>query len=287
MTSSLRLRGSGTKKGKKIATRTPTRGTLDTLDAADDDDETPDDSSTLHPDIEVVSSSSGHASTISSSLPVHAPVPTTPLDASAGTREPSPTATDLEDLRTATDANRAALCDLGTDLHLLSDEFRQFRSDQRARDQAHQDATTRLTLQFESNSRAQSAKDDGHNASLAELSSSLRLFTETQEAKIDEMKTLLSNALLKIQGVASGDLDELAQHPPTPDALRSTPPLAGAPGADRFTHLPFGRGRPLRGSPQPHPRLTHPEAVGPSSYVPRRPITPSQPWLPPPARLAR
>ena len=49
--------------------------------------------------------------------------------------------------------------------------------------------TTRLTLQFESNSRAQSAKDDSHDASLAELSSSLRLFTETQEAKIDEMKT--------------------------------------------------------------------------------------------------
>ena len=31
MTSSLRLRGSGTKKGKKTATRTPTRGTFDTL----------------------------------------------------------------------------------------------------------------------------------------------------------------------------------------------------------------------------------------------------------------
>ena len=168
MTSSLRLRGSGTKKGKKTATRTPTRGTFDPLDTADDDDETPDDSSTLtstlHPDIEVVGSSSDHASTISPSLPVHAPVPTTPLDPSAGTREPSPTATDLEDLRTATDANRAALCHLGTDLHLLSDEFRQFRSDQRARDQAHQDATTRLTLQFESNSRVQSTKDDGHDA---------------------------------------------------------------------------------------------------------------------------
>ena len=263
VTSSLRLRGSGTKKGKKTATRTPTRGTFDT---ADDDDETPDDSSTLHPDIEVVGSSSDLASTISPSLPAHAPVPTTPLDPSAGTREPSPTATDLEDLRTATDANRAAPCDL----HLLSDEFRQFRSDQRARDQAHQDATTRLTLQFESNSRAQSVKDDGHDASLAELSSSLRLFTETQEAKIDEMKTLFSNALLKIQGVASGDRDELAQHPPTPDALRSTPPLAGAPGADRFTHLPFGRGRPLRGSPQPHPRLTRPEAAGLSSYARNR-----------------
>jgi hypothetical protein len=93
-------------------------------------------------------------------------VPTTPLDPSAGTRELSPTATDLEDLRTATDANRATLYDLGTDLHLLSDEFRQFRSDQRTRDQAHQDATTSLTLQFESNSRAQSAKDNGHDASL-------------------------------------------------------------------------------------------------------------------------
>ena len=55
-------------------------------------------------------------------------MPTTPLDPSAGTRELSPTATDLEDLRTATDANRATLYDLGTDLHLLSDEFRQFRS---------------------------------------------------------------------------------------------------------------------------------------------------------------
>jgi hypothetical protein len=39
----------GTKKGKKTATRTPTRGTFDPLDTADDDDETPDDSSTLHP----------------------------------------------------------------------------------------------------------------------------------------------------------------------------------------------------------------------------------------------
>jgi len=83
------------------------------------------------------------------------------------------------------------------------------------------------------------------------------------------MKTLFSNALLKIQGVASGDPDELAQHPPMPDALRSTPPLAGA-GADRFIHLPLGRGRPLRGSPQPHPRLTRPEAAGLSSYARNR-----------------
>jgi hypothetical protein len=44
-------------------------------------------------------SSSDHASTISPSLPVHAPVPTTPLDPSAGTHDPPPTATDLEDLR--------------------------------------------------------------------------------------------------------------------------------------------------------------------------------------------
>ena len=82
------------------------------------------------------------------------------------------------------------------------------------------------------------------------------------------MKTLFSNALLKIQGnITSGDPDNLAQHPPTPGAQELTQPLVGA-GANRFTHLPFGRGRPLRGSPQPHPRLTHPEAVGPSIYVP-------------------
>ena len=108
VTSSLRLRGSGTKKGKKIATRTPTRGTFDTLDAADDDDETPDDSSTLHPDIDAAGSSSDHASTSSPSLPVHTPVPTTPLDPSAGTHDPPPTAPDLKDLRAATDAVKAA-----------------------------------------------------------------------------------------------------------------------------------------------------------------------------------
>ena len=229
VTSSLRLRGSGTKKGKKIATRTPTRETLiDTLDTADDDDETPDDSSTLHPDIDAVGSSSDHASTISPSLPVHAPVPTTPLDTSAGTHDPPPTAPDLKDLRAATDAvkaatdaHRTAIYDLGTNLHVLSDEFHQFRSDQRARDQ-------HLTLQLESNARAQSAKDD---ASRAELSSSLRLFTETQETKINEMKTLFSNALLKIQGIASGDPDNLAQRPPTPGAQGLTQPLVGA-GAD-------------------------------------------------------
>jgi hypothetical protein len=152
VTSSLRLRGSGTKKGKKIATRTPTRGTFDTLDTADDDDEIPDDSSTLHPDIDAAGSSSDHASTSPPSLPVHAPVPTTSLDPSAGTHDPSPTAPDLKDLRAATDAvtaatdaHRTAIYDLGTDLHLLSDEFRQFRSDQRVRDQAHQDATTRTS----------------------------------------------------------------------------------------------------------------------------------------------
>ena len=85
------------------------------------------------------------------------------------------------------------------------------------------------------------------------------------------MKALFSNALLKIQGIASVDPDNLAQHPPTPGntpgAQGLTQPLVGA-GANRFSHLPFGRGRPLRGSPQPHPRLTHTEAVGPSSYVP-------------------
>jgi hypothetical protein len=166
VTSSLRLRGSGTKKGKKTTTRTPTRGTFDTLDTADDDDETPDDSSTLHPDIHAVGSSSDHARTISPSLPVHAPVPTTPLDTSAGTHDPPPTAPDLKDLRAATDAvkaatdaHRTAIYDLGTNLHVLSDEFHQFRSDQRARDQ-------HLTLQLESNARAQSAKDDASRAEL-------------------------------------------------------------------------------------------------------------------------
>ena len=59
----------------------------------------------------------------------------------------------------------------------------------------------------------------------------LRLFTETQETKIDEIKTLFSNALLKIQGIASGDPDNLAQHPPTPGAQGLTQPLVGA-GAD-------------------------------------------------------
>ena len=227
-TFSLRLRGSGTKKGKKTATCTPTRGTFDTLDTDhnDDDDKTPDDPSTPHPDIEELRA-----------------------------------ATDAN--KAATDAHQIALNDLGTNLRLLADEFRQFRSDQQAQDQTLQNTTARLATDLNSANHAQSTRDD---ASRAELSSSLRLFTETQEAKIDEMKTLFSNALLKIQGVASGDLDALAQHPPTPGALKPTQPLAGA-GADRFTHLPFGRGRPLRGSPQSHPRLTRPEAASLPSYA--------------------
>ena len=227
-TFSLRLRGSGTKKGKKTATCTPTRGTFDTLDTDhnDDDDKTPDDPSTPHPDIEELRA-----------------------------------ATDAN--KAATDAHQIALNDLGTNLRLLADEFRQFRSDQQAQDQTLQNTTARLATDLNSANHAQSTRDD---ASRAELSSSLRLFTETQEAKIDEMKTLFSNALLKIQGVASGDLDALAQHPPTPGALKPTQPLAGA-GADRFTHLPFGRGRPLRGSPQSHPCLTRPEAASLPSYA--------------------
>jgi hypothetical protein len=87
--------------------------------------------------------------------------------------------------------------------------------------QTLQNTTARLTTDLNSANHAQSTRDD---ASRAELSSSLRLFTETQEAKIDEMKTLFSNALLKIQGVASGDLDALAQHPPTPGS-RLTPDM--------------------------------------------------------------
>jgi hypothetical protein len=102
---------------------------------------------------------------------------------------------------------------------------------------------------MESNARAQS---DRHDASRDELGTTLRLFASTIDTKMDEMRSFLTAAVLKPQ----------AQDEPTarvPD--EAPPPPAAAPGADRFTLPPFGRGRPLSAS-RPHPRLRHPAAAG-------------------------
>jgi len=202
----------------------------------------------------------------------HVPDLVTHFDALASTHgvtasapTPPPTAPALADLRAITDEHGATLLDLGTDLrilsgefsqlrrdtehfssdlHLLSDEFRQFSSAQRISDQSHQDAAARLTLQMESHARAQ---EDRHDASRDELRSTLKVLDTAVGTRLDEMKALITSAMTSTPDRHAPIVDE----PPALDPSTGQPPTTAGAGADRFNLPPFGRGRPLHASRAP------------------------------------
>ena len=297
---SLRLRGSGTRKGKRPAA-TPTRGTFDALSADEDEGALGEPPSAAEPTPTDAGASSSHPppahpplTAVAAAAPSPAPAPSsshvpdlvTHFDAlasthgaTASTTTPPPAAPALADLRAITDEHGATLLDLGTDLrilsgeffrlrgdtehfgsdlHLLSDEFRQFSSAQRISDQSHQEAAARLALQMESHARAQ---EDRHDASRDELRSTLKVFDTAARTSLDEMKALITT-------VMTSTLDRhvpITDEPPALDPSAGQPPTTAGAGADRFNLPPFGRGRPLHASRAP-PRLRHPEAAGPSHH---------------------
>ena len=211
----------------------------------------------------------------------------------SSTTTPTPIAWDLddrylEDIRAVTATHSTALQDLGSDLNILSNAFRQFRgetahvssdlhtlSDQflhslqrssyRANDQLHQDTSVRLALQMESNTRAQSDRQD---ATRDELRSTLQLFATSVDTKMDEMRSILTSAMTQLPTdntthplATSRDARREADEPEVLGSPTGFPPTVVGAGADRFTLPPFGRGRAL-GASRPQNRLRHPETAG-------------------------
>ena len=232
---SLRLRGSGTKKGKKPAAGTPTRGTFDALSADEDDGALGEPPSAAEPSPAGAAASSSPPPT-AAPLPasVVAPTPTTEHGAAAApspapapssshvpdlvahfdafasthgasTSTPPPTAPDIADLRAITDVHGATLLDLGTDFRILSGEFRQFR-----RDTEHVSSDLHLLSdEFRQFTSAQRMSDQSHQDAVARLTLQMESHARDQESRHDSSRDELRSTLKVFDTAFGTRLDDM------------------------------------------------------------------------------
>ena len=159
------------------------------------------------------------------------PMPTLVATIASLSSPPEPTL--LDALRDSTEAHHSTLSTLTFDINQLI-------NNSRADNLAQREVTDRIALDLKTSITTQSTKDDAFRD---EISATMRLLAETQHLKHEELKLLITNALLK---APSASLPDETEPPPT------------GRGTSRFTPPPWSRGRSLRDTTRQPTRLANP-----------------------------
>jgi len=153
---------------------------------------------------------------------------------STSTSATPPEPTLLDALRESTEEHHLTLSTLAFDLS-------EYINSSCADNLAQREATDRIALDLKTSITTQSTKDDAFRD---EISATMRLLAETQHLKHEELKLLITNALLK---APSASLPDETEPPPT------------GRGASRFTPPPWSRGaRSLRDTTRQPARFANP-----------------------------